>query len=43
MPSARAPSMSSAYESPTITVSAAATPSDASAVSKIEACGFVRP
>ena len=43
MPSARAPSMSSAYESPTITVSAAATPSAASAVSKIEACGFVRP
>ena len=29
MPSARAPSISSAYESPTITVSAAATPSDA--------------
>ena len=36
MPSARAPSMSSAYESPTITVSAAATPSAASAVSKID-------
>ena len=43
MPSARAPSMSSSYESPTITASAAATPSAARAVSKIEACGFVRP
>ena len=43
MPSARAPSMSSAYESPTITVSARPTPSAARALSKIEACGFVRP
>ena len=43
MPSARAPSMSSAYESPTITASGGATSSAASAASKIDACGFVRP
>ena len=43
MPNARAPSMSSAYESPTMTGLGGATSSATSAASKIDACGFVRP
>ena len=43
MPSARAPSMSSSYESPTIAARDCSTPSGSSAARKIDGCGFVRP
>ena len=43
IPTARAPSMSSAIMSPTITASAGSTSSRSRTARKIEACGFVRP
>ena len=43
MPSARAPSMSSSYESPTIAVSCGAASSAEVQRREIDACGLTRP